>query len=105
MTRSMAMRTTLLLISLLLLTACENAPTRREDMLAEHPEWDSKTVQLIRLGYLNPGMTMDQVKAAWGKPCWSCTGTTKGEWGEAWEYPTQIVFFDKSGKLTRWQAK
>ncbi len=99
------MRTTLLLISILLLTACENAPTRREDMLAEHPEWDSKTVQLIRLGYLNQGMTMDQVKAAWGKPCWSCTGTTKGDWGEAWEYATQMVFFDKSGKLTRWQAK
>ena len=99
------MRTTLLLISILLLTACENAPTRREDMLGEHPEWDSKTVQLIRLGYLNQGMTMDQVKAAWGKPCWSCTGTTKGDWGEAWEYATQMVFFDKSGKLTRWQAK
>ncbi|NOT84089.1 MAG: hypothetical protein HOP02_04745 [Methylococcaceae bacterium] len=99
------MKALILILSSLLLVACENAPSRREDMLAEHPEWDSKTVELVRLGYLNAGMTMEQVKAAWGRPCWSCVGTTKGTWGESWEYQTQMVFFDPAGKLIRWQPK
>lgn len=90
------------MISGLLLQACENAPVRREEMLSQHPEWDSEMVQLIKEGYLAKGMSQEQVRAAWGRPCWSCTGTTKGEWGEAWEYATQTVFFDKSGKVTRW---
>jgi hypothetical protein len=93
------------MLSGFILLACENAPTRREDMLAEHPEWDSQSVELIRLGYLKVGMTQEQVKAAWGRPCWSCVGTTKGSWGEAWEYVTQMVFFDTDGKVTRWQSK
>ena len=89
----------------LTLQACENSPVRREEMVAEHPEWDSQSVQLIRSGYLAKGMTQDQVRAAWGRPCWSCTGTTSGDWGDAWEYPTQVVFFDKGGKVTRWETK
>jgi hypothetical protein len=99
------MKPMIILLMTVLLLACENAPTRRENMLSEHPEWDNQTVELIRQGYLAPGMTQEQVKAAWGKPCWSCVGTTKGKWGEAWEYATQMVFFDVNGKLTRWQPK
>jgi hypothetical protein len=95
----------LLLLTSLLLQACENAPVRREEMISAHPEWDADMVQLIQSGYLVNGMNQDQVKAAWGRPCWSCTGTTKGTWGEAWEYPTQTVFFDTSGKVTRWVPK
>lgn len=98
------MRLSILLL-MALLSACENPGIRREDMLAEHPEWDSKTAELIKHGYLAPGMTQEQVQAAWGKPCRSCVGTTKGKWGEAWEYATQMVFFDTNGKLTRWQPK
>jgi hypothetical protein len=86
------------------LQACENAPVRREQFIAEHPEWNAEQVQLIKAGLLVKGMSQDQVKAAWGKPCWSCTGTTKGNWGEAWEYATQTVFFDKNGTLTRWES-
>lgn len=96
---------TLILGSYLLLIACENAPVRREELLAQHPEWDAQLQQLIREGYLAKGMTKDQVRAAWGRPCWSCTGTTKGNWGEAWEYSTQVVFFDKEGLVTRWEPK
>ena len=50
-------------------------------------------------------MTKEQVEAAWGKPCFSCTGTVEREWGDSWEYPTQIVFFDKNGVLLRWAVK
>lgn len=100
------MKTILLaILTGMLLQACENAPVRREEMISLHPEWDSEAVQLIQAGYLAKGMTQDQVRAAWGRPCWSCTGTTKGDWGEAWEYATQVVFFDKDGKVTRWDTK
>ncbi|MGR9114819.1 MAG: hypothetical protein ACU85E_03575 [Gammaproteobacteria bacterium] len=94
-----------ILLSGLFLQACENAPVRRQEIMAMHPEWDKEYVQLIQAGYLARGMDQDQVRAAWGRPCWSCTGTTKGEWGEAWEYATQVVFFDRDGKVTRWEAK
>lgn len=89
----------------LLIQACESPPVRREEMIAQHPEWDPQTVKIIEGGYLQKGMTKEQVKAAWGRPCWTCTGTTSGDWGEAWEYQTQVVFFDKQGRVTRWTQK
>ncbi|MGH8497657.1 MAG: hypothetical protein ACRERV_02450 [Methylococcales bacterium] len=101
----MKIRLMILVISVILSTACENNPVRREEMVALHPEWSSDHVLLIRDGRLVKGMDQEQVKAAWGRPCWSCTGTTKGNWGEAWEYATQSVFFDKNGKVTRWESK
>ncbi|MEQ1638499.1 MAG: hypothetical protein ABL903_17655 [Methylococcales bacterium] len=99
------MKMILILMAGLMLLSCENAPVRREEALSQHPEWDQETVQLIQAGYLAKGMNQEQVAAAWGKHCKSCVGTTSGDWGEAWEYPTQVVFFDKSGKVTRWQPK
>ena len=101
----------IILVSLMLLffgmliTGCENAPVRREEMMTQHPDWDSEFVLLIREGFIAKGMNQEQVKAAWGKPCWSCTGTKKGPWGEAWEYTTQVVFFGTDGKVVRWEAK
>lgn len=83
------------------LTACENAPTRREDLVAQHPEWDVNTVNVIRSGKIFKGMTKEQVRAAWGRPCYTCQGTTSGAWGESWEYSTQVVFFDTEGKVLR----
>lgn len=94
-----------LLLLPLLLQACESPPVRREEMLVQHPEWEADQVELIRKGYLSRGMTTDQVKAAWGHYCYTCPGTTKGSWGESWEYETQIVFFDQEGKLVRWVKK
>ena len=90
---------------LLLLQACESPPVRRAELLAQHPEWDTETVKIIEGGYLKVGMSQAQVKAAWGRPCWTCTGTTKGDWGEAWEYQTQVVFFNNQGIVTRWTQK
>lgn len=99
------MKVKLLIIASLLLTACENQPVRREAMVEQHPEWDKDTATLVRNGYLKIGMNQEQVKAAWGTHCLSCTGTTQGTWGEAWEYATQVVFFDSTGKVTRWTQK
>ena len=97
-----------------LLIGCESPPVRREQLLAEN-NWPEEMKALIRKGYLAKGMSKDQVKAAWGNPCYSCTGTTGEEgsfgikdddkWGAAWEYQTQIVFFNQQGKVVRWENK
>lgn len=103
------MKKYILLLSLITLVACESPPLRREEMLAEHPEWlqeSPEIVDAIRRGYLLKGMSKEQVRAAWGRPCYTCTGTvTEKDWGSTWEYQTQIVFFDRQGKLTRWNKK
>ncbi len=87
------------------LVACENAPVRREELLTQHPDWNSKTVKLIRDGKIFIGMTKDQVRATWGRHCFTCQGTTEGTEGESWEYATQVVFFDNKGKVVRLSTK
>lgn len=102
------MKNLLLILMIVGSTACESPPVRRAEILAEHPEWNNLDVKMIREGFLLKGMTTDQVKAAWGRPCWTCTGTVKDEdWDNwlAWEYQTQIVFFDKDEKVLRWTKK
>jgi len=94
-----------LLLAVLILTACENAPVRREELLSQHPEWDTNTVNVIRSGKIFKGMTKEQVRAAWGSHCYTCQGTTDGVWGESWEYATQVVFFDTEGKVVRLAIK
>ncbi len=102
------MKKSLLILILLSLAACESPPVRRIELIAEHPEWDAQMVQLITEGYLAKGMNTDQVRAAWGRPCWTCTGTVKDKKRErwlAWEYQTQIVFFDDNERVLRWTQK
>lgn len=94
-----------LILLLITLVACENAPTRREDLLVQHPDWDSKTINVVRDGKIFIGMTKDQVRASWGGHCLTCQGTTEGTWGESWEYATQVVFFDSKGKVVRLATK
>ncbi len=94
-----------LILLLTTLVACENAPIRREELLVQHPDWDSKTIKLIRDGKIFIGMTKDQVRASWGRYCLTCQGTTEGTWGESWEYATQVVFFDSKGKVVRLATK
>jgi hypothetical protein len=94
-----------LILLLTTLVACENAPTRREELLVQYPDWNSKTIKLIRDGKIFIGMTKDQVRASWGRHCLTCQGTTEGTWGESWEYATQVVFFDSEGKVVRLATK
>jgi hypothetical protein len=95
----------LLTFFLTTLIACENAPTRREDLLAQHPEWDAKTINVIRDGKISMGMTKEQVRAAWGRHCSTCPGTEKNPRGESWEYATQVVFFNTEDKVVRLSTK
>ncbi len=93
---------------LIAMLGCESPPVRRAELIEEHPEWDAGIVKVIEKGYLVKGMTTDQVRASWGRPCWTCTGTIKDkDWDKwrAWEYQTQIVFFDKDEKVIRWEKK
>lgn len=102
------MKNLLLILMIASSIACESPPVRRAEILAEHPEWNSQEVKMIEEGFLLKGMTTDQVRAAWGRPCWTCIGTVKdGDWDKwlAWEYQTQIVFFDKNEKVLRWTKK
>ncbi len=90
------------------LLACESPPVRRAELVAQHPEWSAETIRAINEGFILKGMNTDQVRAAWGRPCYTCTGTVKhqdsGYW-MAWEYQTQIVFFDKNERVERWSGK
>jgi outer membrane protein assembly factor BamE (lipoprotein component of BamABCDE complex) len=102
------MKIKLLILLTIVLTGCESPPVRRAEIIAQHPDWDAQTVNLIREGFLAKGMTADQVRAAWGRPCYTCTGTVKDqEWDKwmAWEYQTQIVFFDENERVLRWTKK
>jgi hypothetical protein len=91
-----------------ILAACESPPVRRAELVAQHPEWSAETIRAINDGFILKGMSPDQVKAAWGRPCYTCTGTVKYQDSErwlAWEYQTQIVFFDKNERVERWSGK
>ena len=102
------MKNLLLFTLVLSLLGCESPPVRRSQILEEHPEWSDEMVTIITEGVLIKGMTSDQVRASWGYPCWSCPGTAKDDsWDQwrSWEYLTQVVFFDKDGKVTHWTKK
>jgi hypothetical protein len=85
--------------------ACSNGPVRREAAINNQTEWSALDVKMIREGMISTGMTMNQVEAAWGKAGWFYTGTGNHAWGETWEYPTQVVFFDSSGRVTEWRIR
>ncbi|HFD11800.1 MAG TPA: hypothetical protein ENJ32_04955 [Crenotrichaceae bacterium] len=98
-------RTVILALVVLVVAACETQPVRREEYIAQHPEWAPEMVQLIKSGMIAKGMTREQVRAAWGRHCYTCQGTKSGSWGESLEFITQVVFFDTAGHVTRWEHK
>ncbi len=101
-------KTILITMAIVTLLGCESPAVRRAQIVEQHPEWQDDTVKIIKAGFLSAGMNADQVKAAWGGPCWSCTGTVKHKGLDVprtWEYQTQIVFFDTDGKVTHWTKK
>jgi len=101
-------KTILFTIAIVIFLGCESPAVRRSQIVEQHPEWQAGTKKIINAGFLSVGMSADQVKAAWGRPCWSCTGTVKHkglDTPRTWEYQTQIVFFDKDGKVTHWTKK
>jgi hypothetical protein len=106
------MRGFLIMIVCCCIVSCESSRARREAYLIEtadyiegKPSLNATAKAMIQQGYLFKGMTQEQVVAAWGSACWSCTGTTDNDGGETWEYPTQILYFDNEGLLIRWSER
>lgn len=96
------MKLRFLIFLMVLLTACQSSPIRRYEAVTKHPEWSQQISDMVNAGYVVKGMNAEQVIATWGKPCKNCTGTIENT---SFEYPTQIIFFDKQGKVSHWVAK
>src|SRR5579883_2834071 len=71
---------------------------RRSDYLAAHPEIDPSVRALIQDGRVAPGMTRDQVLAAWGSPPSDCP-RWHSNLMEIWDYchhpGRTLVVFDQ----------
>ena len=74
---------------------------RRNDYIAAHPETNGTTSSLIQNGRVAPGMTKDQVIAAWGSPPSGCK-TFQTNYQTIWDYchhpGRTLVIFDQSGR-------
>jgi len=96
----------ILIVTALFINACESNAARHEEAFTKHQEWSEADKLMITQGLIRSGMTKEQVRAAWGKPCMTCTGTKVYESGvQSWEFHTQVVFFDKDGIVTRWTGR
>lgn len=77
---------------------------RRTDYLAAHPETNSSTRALIQDGRVVPGMTKDQVLAAWGSPPADCSNY-RSNLMEIWDYCHHpghtLVVFDQHGRVSK----
>jgi outer membrane protein assembly factor BamE (lipoprotein component of BamABCDE complex) len=79
---------------------------RRNDYIAAHPETNGTTSSLIQNGRVAPGMTKDQVIAAWGSPPSGCK-TFQTNYQTIWDYchhpGRTLVIFDQSGRVSNVQ--
>ncbi len=96
------------LVSLFYLTGCGPgaAAQRRDDYLTAHPETNAATRSLIEQGKIVPGMTKDQVLAAWGSPPADCS-SWRSNLMEIWDYCHHpghtLVVFDQHGRVSKLQ--
>ena len=77
---------------------------RRNDYLSAHPETDASTRAMIQDGRVAPGMSKDQVLAAWGSPPSDCPGWHSNLM-EIWDYchhpGRTLVVFDQHGRVSK----
>ncbi len=77
---------------------------RRASYLAAHPEIDPATRRMIQDGRVAPGMTKDEVLAAWGSPPSDCP-SWRSNLMEIWDYCRHpgrtLVVFDQRGKVSK----
>jgi hypothetical protein len=77
---------------------------RRASYLAAHPELNPSIRELIEQGRVVPGMTKDQVRAAWGSPPADCS-TWRSNLMEIWDYchhpGRTLVVFDEHGRVSK----
>lgn len=94
------------IISLFFLIGCGpgNNEQRRSDYLSTHPETDASTRAMIQGGRVTPGMTKDQVLAAWGSPPSDCP-SWHSNLMEIWDYCRHpgrtLVVFDPHGRVSK----
>lgn len=103
------MKKIIFLISLSLfsfyLYGCSSPTLTRHQLLANNPQWDESIRGYIKEGMISKGMTEEQVKGAWGDPCYSCEGTTLIGKTKSLDYSTRIIFFNEQGRVTEWVIK
>jgi hypothetical protein len=79
---------------------------RRNDYISAHPELNGSTQNLIQNGRVSPGMTKDQVLAAWGPPPSDCRGI-QTNLQTIWDYchhpGRTLVIFDQYGRVSNVQ--
>jgi outer membrane protein assembly factor BamE (lipoprotein component of BamABCDE complex) len=79
---------------------------RRTDYLSAHPEMSANTRTLIQNGQVAPGMTKDQVLAAWGSPpsdCKSWQSNLMAIWDYCHHPGRTLVIFDRNGRVSNVQ--
>jgi hypothetical protein len=81
---------------------------RRSEYIAAHPEMSSNVRSLIQSGSVAPGMTKDQVLAAWGSPPADCS-SWRSNLMEIWDYchhpGRTLVVFDQNGRVSKLQGE
>ena len=80
---------------------------RRNAFIASHPELDSTIRANIQNGSVVPGMTKDEVRAAWGSPPPDCP-VWRSNLMEIWNYCHQfpghtLVVFNRHGLVSKTQ--
>jgi hypothetical protein len=81
---------------------------RRSDYLSAHPEMSADTRTLIENGRVGPGMTKDQVLAAWGSPpsdCKSWQSNLQTIWDYCHHPGRTLVIFDRNGRVSTVQQQ
>lgn len=104
----LSLKTTLLFALFLAMTSFAGcgpgaAEQRRNDYIAAHPELSGNTRNLIQSGLVAPGMTKDQVIAAWGSPPSNCS-YSQTNLQTIWDYchhpGRTLVIFDQNGRVS-----
>ncbi len=82
------------------------ADQRRNDYISAHPEISGSTRSLIQSGSVAPGMTKDQVIAAWGAPPSDCK-VFQTNLQTIWDYchhpGRTLVIFNQYGRVSNVQ--
>lgn len=80
---------------------------RRNSYIAAHPDLSSSVRALIQSGQVAPGMTKDEVLAAWGPPPSNCNGW-QSNLMTIWDYCQHpgrtLVIFDQNGRVSNVQV-
>lgn len=81
------------IIPILLVQACVTPQGRRQDYVDEHTDLSSEISASILKGEIAEGMTMEDVRAAWGDPERDTLSLTESGKQQIWSYYTPIGRF------------